>query len=804
MPLQTISQSGFIRGLNASVDRVIQPKGSVPRLSNMLLTHRGGLVTCDGSANVFTSSGVSNTFIAIGLFQPQGLPTYVTGLGQTTGRTVSLPGGSAAAGTYGGVTILSAVRVNPTPGVGGSGGLTTVTTSTPHGILGGPGTLVNISGMGDSTFNGSFPIWTIPSTTTFTCVQIGGNATSGGGTLGGGSLAGSTTYFYKLTAVDAPFDPVALLSTGLVGSGQTTPGSEFTVATGANNFAIITIAASSAAAGFLLYRSTTTNTEKLVTGYIPNTNPGGSVTAWDLGYTMAFPSISPPGSNTTATTTFYSFSGTSAIGNTYSASNIITDLPKLKINAISTPPGGYDGNYVNTNLGSSLIWTPFGGAQGTVMPIPFMFQFINKQILILGNGYPPMQFDGQNVTALAGGSGTAPAGAVAGVVYAGSLWVGNTAPYDLPNGLDGPSAIRMSDSNNPNSWTNANSAFLSKDDGSQITGMATFTIAESGIIPTGSLVVFKEYSTYQVTGVFGASNFTIQQAQTDMGCVAPGTIQFVPGFGIVRLSHLGWAVFDGVRDRLLSEELRPYIFLDLSQQWLSTPFASSNDINPLDWAFAYRCTALQTSTPALYVSTYPTYDNGIGAGIMRNAFAFDLVLKAWTPIAWFNGNAAGVHDTIVLRPQASLPIALISDTSGNIQRWQAGDETWIGNVPVNWSVRTPEVIGKQPTDRLFIRRLLVRGTNLSSSSSNFTTPTVIPILDRVPQTLLITKAPTALLRTLPSAGNAGTEFQLDIGIAPGRIVTSASCLLNGSGRVELDSFDWMVMPRPAGRPVVIS
>jgi hypothetical protein len=362
----------------------------------------------------------------------------------------------------------------------------------------------------------------------------------------------------------------------------------------------------------------------------------------------------------------------------------------------------------------------------------------------------------------------------------------------------------MSDSNNPNSWTNANSAFLGKDDGTQITGMATFTIAESGIIPTGSLVVFKEYNTYQITGVFGSSNFSIQQAQTDMGCIAPGTIQFVPGFGIVRLTHLGWAVFDGVRDRLLSEELRPYLFLDTSQQYLGASGSSSTDISSLDWAYAYRCAGFQTSTPALYCAIYPSLDTNT-PGQMTYAFVFDLVLKAWTPITWFNNAGTSINDGIIFRPQASLPIALLCDSGGNVLRWQAGDETWNpGGTLVNWNVRTPEVIGKSPTDRLFVRRLLVRGTNLASVPSNFTTPTFIPILDRVAQTLLIGNAPKALMRTLPSAGNAGTEFQLDIGLAPGRVVTSASCLVSGTGRVELDSFDWSVVPRPVGHPVTIS
>jgi hypothetical protein len=802
MALQPISQSGFIRGMNASTSHTLQPKGSVARLSNMLLTHRGSLVTCHGSELVFSPLG-TNQFFSIGAYQPTVSSVYVTGLGQTTGRQGVAPviGGSSA--IYAGVGGVVAVRVNPTSGVFGSYGTTTYTTGGNHNITV-VGTLVNITSFADSSFNGNFIILTIPATNQFTVTQIGPNASSTGGSVSTGLLNPATTYFYKVVAVDKPIDTAELLSIGLITAGTTLPSNEIALTPGgANNQTKITIAnAPLSAAGFLLYRSTSSGTEKLVSGYVPNTNPGGLVTLWDLGNALPFPNIAPPVSNTTSPTTFYSMTGTGT-GNTYSAANAIADLPAASFFSVQPYPGQYDGTYLFS--GVNIIWTPFGGVQGTIMPISYMIQFLDKQILILGNGYPPMQFDGTKLTALTGGSGTAPPGAAAGIVYAGSLWVGNTAPYDLPDGINGPSALRMSNSNNPNSWTDVNSAFLGHGDGTQITGMAVFTIAESGIIPTGSLVVFKDFTTYQITGVFGAANFTIQQAQTDMGCIAPRTIQFVPGFGIVRLTHLGWAVFDGVRDRLLSEELRPFIFLDQSQQTLDGN-SLNTDINPLNWAFAYRCWACQTVAPAMYVATYPTLDNFNNIfGHMSTAFVFDLTLRAWTTLNWFNGIGDLVNAMIMLRPGDSLPVTLFADNFGHIQRWQAGDENWAahsGSIPVQWSVRTAEVIGKSPTDRFMIRRLLVRGTNNAIVPTNFILPTVLPVLDRVSQL----PAVTALMRTYtnPGLGGPGQEFQLDVGMQPLRVATSAACIITGSGRVELDSFDWMVVPRPTGRPITIS
>src|SRR5208282_683751 len=121
------------------------------------------------------------------------------------------------------------------------------------------------------------------------------------------------------------------------------------------------------------------------------------------------------------------------------------------------------------------------------------------------------------------------------------------------------------------------------------TGLATFTIAESGITPTGSLVAFKDYSTYQIIGIFGSESFAIIQAQTDLGCIATDTIQFIPGFGIARLSHLGPAIFNGVRDQLFGEELRPYIF------------GGEPDIVPVDATQIANCFSAQTTNPPMYV-----------------------------------------------------------------------------------------------------------------------------------------------------------------------------------------------------------
>ena len=135
----------------------------------------------------------------------------------------------------------------------------------------------------------------------------------------------------------------------------------------------------------------------------------------------------------------------------------------------------------------------------------------------------------------------------------------------------------MSESNNPNQWNPVNTAFIGKDDGTQITGMASFTIAALGISPTGSMAVFKEYLTYQIIGVLD-HQFRDSAGIDGYGMLGSGSIQFIPGFGIVRFSHLGFAVYDGVSDRVISEEIRPYLFGGIEQD---------SDLIPVDMTYVY-------------------------------------------------------------------------------------------------------------------------------------------------------------------------------------------------------------------------
>lgn len=254
-------------------------------------------------------------------------------------------------------------------------------------------------------------------------------------------------------------------------------------------------------------------------------------------------------------------------------------------------------------------WT-LVGTTGTAYTIPQSGTVLNTEVFAMGYE-TPWTWDGttwMQITAQAGQ--TAPPGANHLAFHLGSLWLWNT--NGTTTTLDGPSSLRMADANHLDSWPSANQTFVAKDDGQQGMGMSTYTIVETGISPTSTLVLFKNYSAYQVTGVFGSANFSVQRVKSDLGCTAPRTIQFVSGFGIIRLTHKGFALYNGVDDKLISEEVRPYIF-------------GNSDISALNQSAIARSYAAQSQNPPLYVAACPV----AGSGLSR-FFIYDLVRKAWT------------------------------------------------------------------------------------------------------------------------------------------------------------------------------
>jgi hypothetical protein len=364
-------------------------------------------------------------------------------------------------------------------------------------------------------------------------------------------------------------------------------------------------------------------------------------------------------------------------------------------------------------------------------------------------------------------------------VYAGSLWMLNTSPTNTATGIDGPCSLRMSDVNNPNSYNPINQAFLDKDDGTEGTALSSFTIAAQGIPPEGSLIAAKNYAAYQIIGVFGSTNLTIQRTRSDMGCISPRTMQFVPGFGIVRYTHLGFAVFDGVEDRIISEDVRPFLF--------PTEDYSEQDITVLDASWQSVMWGFQTASPPMFCVAAPIGQSG---GQLTRLFCYDLVLKAWAIVDLpFAISTASQFKTI-----SANPVTIFGGFSdGLLSRWQAGDQMWdVGATGarspsnVTWSVKLPDVAAQIADTKLNCRRLAIRGINTTAVSPI----TVTPFVNGV--------AKSSQNYAIPASGDfeVFASYMLD-GLR-------FSAIISGNGQLELDRFSFHVSEKAAGTAKVIS
>jgi hypothetical protein len=306
--------------------------------------------------------------------------------------------------------------------------------------------------------------------------------------------------------------------------------------------------------------------------------------------------------------------------------------------------------------------------------------------LVIANGYQvPLTWDGGTnlVPVTATGGQTVPTGAKHLAFHLGSLWLWNT--NSVTTSLDGSSALRMSDVNNVNSWPSANQTFVSKDDGQVGMGMSTYTIVETGISPTATLVLFKNRSAYQFTGVLGSTVASLQRIKTDMGCIAPRTIQFCSGFGIIRLTHKGFSLYNGVDDKIISEEVRPFIL-------------GHDDILGCNFGSIERSWAVQGQNPPLYVAACP-----IGGTGLSRVFVFDLVRRAWT-ICDFPVEISSL--TLYATPTSQPAVRAGTTTHGWIISLFAGDTTDNG-AAIDWSFRTRSFFVRSFMQPTFWRRGII-------------------------------------------------------------------------------------------------
>src|ERR1700687_3791228 len=128
MALQSISQGTFIKGVVASNQPLAQPKGSVSRDSNLILTSRGAFTPCDGTAIINWLNGVVQStdgkILAETLFDPTAVAPYYLAIKQHLAQPLGAPQHLTVADGGAGGTLAPATYFYKVTALDGAGGET--------------------------------------------------------------------------------------------------------------------------------------------------------------------------------------------------------------------------------------------------------------------------------------------------------------------------------------------------------------------------------------------------------------------------------------------------------------------------------------------------------------------------------------------------------------------------------------------------------------------------------------------------------------------------------------------------------
>ena len=347
----------------------------------------------------------------------------------------------------------------------------------------------------------------------------------------------------------------------------------------------------------------------------------------------------------------------------------------------------------------TLIGTMSADPSSTIYPLQLV-NFVNKILISHGAFSAPYSWDGTTFSALTdtgAANNLIPQMAAIMINYNGYVYLMNTGLNNTTYAAHGatanigPSSINSSDFNNPNSWPTSAQLYLNEYDGQKITGAGVFTVAETGIAPSQVLIVFKDFGTYQVTGLINGGSPQAIQVKTDMGCSGHSTIQFIAGYGMIRLTHKGFGLYDGLNDTVISDSIRFRIF---------NGFGSAG----IDFTQAYTAQSTQIQNPPTYICAVSM--NGDALGLLSTVFICDLRTMAWT----VNTFANAIYSLSRLESPSTLPVIVGGDyvISGfaQIRRMFASDATDDGTA-VSWSVTPQPAFAQTPIDRAYFRRALV-------------------------------------------------------------------------------------------------
>src|SRR2546427_11448632 len=249
-------------------------------------------------------------------------------------------------------------------GAARSTNVVTITTTMAHGLT--AGQTVVIAGVADSSFNGTFTIATVPSTTTFTYAQTGTNATSGGGTVSAGTVKWFANNVEAVTAASGTISPLGV---------YTAPSTTLPPAN------TVSIASNGAVRANNVVTITTTAAHNLLTGQ-PVTISGVTDTSFNGTFTIAsVPSattftFSQAGTNAssgngTVTTTAVQIKAEAVADNTKSdtallsvESGVVVTIAPASATIGVTQVFGFTANVQTDPNNPGVTWTVQGGTNG--------------------------------------------------------------------------------------------------------------------------------------------------------------------------------------------------------------------------------------------------------------------------------------------------------------------------------------------------------------------------------------------------------------------------------------------------------
>src|ERR1035438_8357035 len=128
--VKPVTMGPFIRGIDASTGVLSQPKGSIPRGSNLLLSKRGSLRTCDGSLLVNAYNGVATLGRGKAMcdffFAPTGVAGYYLRIMKALDQPLGAPKNLAVALAAGGTLTVAQAYFWEVTAIDGAGGETPV------------------------------------------------------------------------------------------------------------------------------------------------------------------------------------------------------------------------------------------------------------------------------------------------------------------------------------------------------------------------------------------------------------------------------------------------------------------------------------------------------------------------------------------------------------------------------------------------------------------------------------------------------------------------------------------------------